>query len=236
MRINIRILNSICPATFCILSTMPRRGASPGAFQEPKQKRTREQLARILHAADALFAERGYDGTRLSDIAAAVPCSMSTIYDRFGSKEAMLRYMHRKGTEQAITMIEQIQPAAPGNADLRDVLPGALQIGLTLIRQYRGRRRAVIERIHTDPVLMALELELREALAASGTRFLLSYRHQINHPSPELAAAQAMRLMILLTEDRQTAMPVPGPLKLEDDTFVQETCRMVLGYLRIEQD
>ena len=194
---------------------MSRRSAKSGAFQEPKQRRTREQLARILAAADALFSEHGYEGTRLADIAAAVPCSMSTIYDRFASKEELLRYMHRQGTEQAIAMIDQLDLIGPtelADADLGAVLPGALQIGFELIHRFRGRRRAVIERVHADPVLGALELELREALVESGRRFLLAYRHQFRHPDPELAAAHAMRLMMMLTEERQTPLPVPKQL------------------------
>jgi len=213
---------------------MSRRSANPDSFVEPKQQRTREQLARILAAADALFSEHGYAGTRLADIAAAVPCSMSTIYDRFSSKEELLRYMHRQGTEQAIAMIDQFQPTVASDTDLRAVLPGAIRIGLELIHRFRGRRRAVIERVDADPVLLALELELREALVESGRRFLLAYRHQFRHPEPDLAAAQAMRLMILLTEDRQTALPPPELLRLDDEAFVLETARMVLGYLRIE--
>ena len=212
---------------------MSRRGTRSDGFQAPRQARTRKQLARILVVADDLFSEHGYDGTRLSDIAAGVPCSMSTIYDRFASKEGLLRYMHRQGTEQAIAMIDQIQPTVSADADLRAVLPDALRVGLALIRRYRGRRRAVLERIHADPVLLELELELRAALVASGRRFLLAYRHQIRHPDPERAASQAMRLMILLTEDRQAALPVPPSLQLDDDAFIEETCRMVLGYLQL---
>ena len=212
---------------------MSRRAKRPETFREPKQKRTREQLARILNVADTLFSEHGYAGTRLEDIAAVVPCSMSAIYDRFSSKEQLLHYMHRQGTEEAISMIDQIQPVAAPDSDLREALPGALQVGLEMIRQFRGRRRAVIERMHADPLLLDLELELREALVASGRRFLLAYRHQIKHPAPELAAAQAMRLMILLTEERQAPISAPKELQLDDGMFVQETCRMVLGYLRI---
>ena len=186
-----------------------------------------------LTVADTLFSEHGYAGTRLEDIAAVVPCSMSAIYDRFSSKEQLLLYMHRQGTEEAIAMIDQIQPVAAPDSDLREALPGALQVGLEMIRQFRGRRRAVLERMHADPVLLELELELREALVESGRRFLLAYRHQIKHPDPELAAAQAMRLMILLTEERQAPISAPKELQLDDGIFVQEACRMVLGYLRI---
>lgn len=127
-----------------ILAGMSRRGRK--AFQEPKQQRTREQLARILLVADQLFAEHGYEGTRLADIAAAVPCSMSTIDDRFASKEELLRYMHRQGTEEAIAMIDQIEPPDASDMDLRIVLPTAVQIGLSLIERFRGRRRAVAAR------------------------------------------------------------------------------------------
>lgn len=226
---------------------MSRRSAKSGAFQEPKQARTRKQLARILDTADLLFGERGYEGTRLADIAAAVPCSMSTIYDRFASKEALLHYMHRQGTERAIAMIETLAPTGSASTDprsagaeaaavgdLREVLPGALRIGFELIHRFRGRRRAVLERMHADPVLWELELELREALVDAGKRFLLAYRNQFRHPEPELAAAQAMHLMMRLTEDRHTPLPVPEPLQLDDDAFIQEACRMVWGYLGVE--
>ena len=91
-----------------------------------------------------------------------------------------------------------------------------------------------MERVQSDPVLLALERELRDALVDSGRRFLLAYRHQFQHPDPELAAAHAMRLMILLTEDRQAAFPIPEQLALDDEAFVRETSRMVLGYLRID--
>lgn len=212
---------------------MSRRRASPGGFREPKQKRTRAQLARILEAADALFSERGYEGTRLADIAAAVPCSMSAIYDRFSGKEELLRYMHRKGTEEAIALIDQIGPLEAPDGDLRAVLPSALQIGLELIERFRGRRRAVLERLHADPVLLELELELREALFESGRRFLLAYRHQIRHPEPERAAGHAMHLMIVLTEDRQNPVPLPKHLRLDDQAFAEEASRMVLGYLGV---
>ena len=34
-----------------------------------------------------------------------MPCSISTIYDRFGGKAELLRYMHRQGAEEAVALI-----------------------------------------------------------------------------------------------------------------------------------
>src|SRR5215469_6812848 len=45
---------------------------------------------RLLRAAAAEFAERGYDGTRVADIAAAAGVSNGALYAHFGSKAELL--------------------------------------------------------------------------------------------------------------------------------------------------
>lgn len=215
---------------------MSRRGPPAGEFEEPKQARTRQQLARILEEADRLFSERGYEATKLADIAAAVPCSMSAIYDRFGGKAELLRYMHRQGTEEAVELIEGFAPPVEVDGDLRDTLPDALLMGLAIIRRYRGRRRASIERMHDDPELAALELEIQKGLLDAGQRYLLAYRHQFRHPDPQLAAMQGMRLLMAMVEQRESFLPTPNGAVLSEERFVEEVCRMLLGYLGIPEE
>jgi AcrR family transcriptional regulator len=202
-----------------------------GEFEEPKQARTREQLARILEEADRLFAGRGYAATKIADIAAAVPCSISTIYDRFGGKADLLRYMHRQGAEEAVAMIGSLAPAGESDGDLRDVLPHAVRMGLAILRRFQGRRRASIERMHADPQLAALEREIQAGLLEAGQRLLLAYRRQFGHSDPKLAAVQAMLLLMAMTEQRGSLLPSPDGASLDEDRFVEEVTRMVLGYL-----
>lgn len=211
---------------------MAQRGPKHGGFEEPKQARTREQLERILEETDRLFTERGYEATKIADIAAAVPCSISTIYDRFGGKAELLRYMHRQGVEEAVSMIGAMDPGEI-QGDLRVALPLAVRMGIAIIGRYQGRRRASAERMHADPGLAALELELQEALIGAGQRFLLAYEHQFKHPDPELAALQAMRLLMAMTEQRGSLLPVPKWAILPEDRFVEELTRMVLNYLGV---
>ncbi|MFI6297808.1 TetR family transcriptional regulator [Nonomuraea sp. NPDC050790] len=49
-----------------------------------------ETRQRLLHAAADAFAERGYDGTRVADIAAAAGVSNGALYAHFGSKADLL--------------------------------------------------------------------------------------------------------------------------------------------------
>ena len=50
----------------------------------------RETRERLLRAAADVFAERGYDGTRVADIAAAAGVSNGAMYAHFGSKAELL--------------------------------------------------------------------------------------------------------------------------------------------------
>jgi AcrR family transcriptional regulator len=55
-------------------------------------KRRRDRAARereILDAAERLFGERGYQGTSMDDIAAAVGVSKPLVYQYYGSKDGM---------------------------------------------------------------------------------------------------------------------------------------------------
>lgn len=215
---------------------MPRRGPKRGEFEEPKQARTREQLERILEETERLFAERGYQATKIADIARAVPCAIVTIYDRFGGKAELLRYMHRQGADEAVALIDALEPMAEAEGDLRQVLPQAVRMGLSLNRRYQGRRRASLERMHVDPELASLELENSEHLLTAGQRFLMAYRKQFSHPDPELATLQAMRLLMAMTEQREGPLPTAARGRLDEDRFVDEVTRMTLAYLGVPQE
>jgi len=55
-----------------------------------------ETRGRLLQAAAAVFAERGYDGTRVADIASAAGVSNGAMYSHFASKADLLVNALRK--------------------------------------------------------------------------------------------------------------------------------------------
>src|SRR5579864_3804062 len=57
-----------------------------------------ETRSRLLRAAADAFAVRGYDGTRVADIAAAAGVSNGALYAHFGSKaELLVAALHAHG-------------------------------------------------------------------------------------------------------------------------------------------
>lgn len=56
-----------------------------------QRERSRRTRSRIIDAAFALFAERGWEGTTIAAVAKAAPVATQTVYFSFGSKAALLR-------------------------------------------------------------------------------------------------------------------------------------------------
>lgn len=122
----------------------PRRGR-PGY--------TREQ---ILDIAVALFNERGYDATSVSDIADRLGVTKSALYHHFRSREELLAV----AVDRALTGLEEVleQPAARDGSPrerLDVVLRGAVRVliaqlpSVTLLLRVRGNsdvERSALER------------------------------------------------------------------------------------------
>jgi AcrR family transcriptional regulator len=64
---------------------------------ERRTRRGAKTAERILDAAEALFAERGYAATTLRDVAAAVGVRNPSLYNHFPSKEALYAAVLERG-------------------------------------------------------------------------------------------------------------------------------------------
>ena len=97
-----------------------------------------ETRARLLSAAADVFAERGYDGTRVADIAAVAGVSNGALYAHFGSKAELLAgALHAHGRR---VLAEAL--AADPDRSVTEVL---LDIGRWLPRRRDARGYLIVE-------------------------------------------------------------------------------------------
>ncbi|GAA1073499.1 TetR family transcriptional regulator [Tsukamurella spumae] len=73
--------------------------------------------ARLLAAAAAAFAERGFHGTTTRDIAAAAGMSPAAVYVHYKSKEQLLHHLSKFGHQRIIDAIDAVDDAADSPAD-----------------------------------------------------------------------------------------------------------------------
>jgi len=93
---------------------------------------------RLLRAAADVFAERGYDGTRVADIAAAAGVSNGALYAHFASKaDLLVAALHTHGRRQLADMF-----AAEPSRPVTELL---LLIGQGLLRPRDARQALIIE-------------------------------------------------------------------------------------------
>ena len=75
--------------------TTPASNASSGAGQSPNHSRARSRMTsaerreQLIEVARGLFAERGYDGASVEEIAARSEVSKPVVYEHFGGKEGL---------------------------------------------------------------------------------------------------------------------------------------------------
>ena len=116
-----------------------------------EQKEARDRRARILEAAVAVFAERGYQQATIKEIAARAGIAPGTIYLYFRNKRELLLAL-------ADTLIHRAADAllAPGDdLDVRSHLALILQDRLRFVRENQGLLRALAAEIWTDRELAA---------------------------------------------------------------------------------
>lgn len=79
-------------------------------LRERKKRQTRESIAA---AAAKLFAERGFDGVTVDEVAQAANVSRQTIFNYFGSKEEMLFDRDREAEAALVGALRDRAPGTP---------------------------------------------------------------------------------------------------------------------------
>jgi AcrR family transcriptional regulator len=130
------------------------------------QDRSRETRARLLVAAEKVFAEKGYDGAKLSDIAEEAGVSVGAVYFRFKDKDALFQAIAESfATEVRAKLGEFVLEGARHPTD--EVVRNFVLRTATNMRIHRGLFRAIIERGFDHERVMATMMSFRDEIAAS---------------------------------------------------------------------
>jgi AcrR family transcriptional regulator len=149
--------------------------AAPEAGRAPLSERGRRTRERLVVAARAVFEERGFDATRMGDIAAAAGVSHGTVYTWFPTKEDALHAVVDSVTEQMYAVLstpdvsDPIERIAVANARYLEVHRATARL-LEVVAQAAvadGSFRAVLtglRRTHVDRVAKSIRAMQREGL------------------------------------------------------------------------
>jgi AcrR family transcriptional regulator len=166
---------------------MSSQAENTGA-RAPKRARGKQRVAELLQAAAAVFAEKGFEGATMTEIAARAGAPIGSLYQFFPAKEAL-----------ADTLLQEY--AALLAADLQQLEARAAGISTTtLVEELFGLLRA-------HPVERAVMMPLAEARMDEPTR-RATFRQMVRRHvaailrafSPGLPATTAADMAVLLLQ------------------------------------
>jgi AcrR family transcriptional regulator len=132
---------------------------------------------RILDAAETLFAERGFEGTTLRDVAASVGLRNPSLYNHFDSKESLYAAVLERDLGPLLRLlVDMVEQRREATAEAEKIIAAAMQVlaarpGVARLVQHEilsgGQRLTPVLRDYIVPILStAHEMSEDRALAA----------------------------------------------------------------------
>ncbi|WP_437362786.1 TetR/AcrR family transcriptional regulator [Inquilinus limosus] len=172
-------------------------------MREPRRQRGRDRVAALLRAATAVFAERGYEATTMTEVAARAGAAIGSLYQFFPSKEALADALLAGYGERVLAGLQAIEAQA---ADLP--VPALSDALIDLLVGLKEERTAVLALIEARRDATAGPLKLRDSLRAGVARILAR-----RAPGLTPDRAMAMAVVVLLQMKAAAALSVEPGLK-----------------------
>ena len=167
-----------------------------------QQERSRAMRARILAAAEEVFAKKGYEGARIADIAQVAKCSVGAVYFRFKDKDALFSAI---AEAFAGDVRERMSDLMDGEAarDPRQIVREFVAGTAANFRAHKGMFRAIVERGFDHPTAMTTIFDLREEMAAGLEAKLAQTADGQAHAGSEARRARADADGLRLSDHRR---------------------------------
>ncbi|MBW2273244.1 MAG: TetR/AcrR family transcriptional regulator [Deltaproteobacteria bacterium] len=201
----------------------------------PQQTRSQETLERLLDAAEALIAEKGFEDTPVAEVARRAGSSVGAFYSRFKDKDALFHALYDRWLEQATATTDTtLDSERWRSASIPELLTAVVAFLVTVYRERGGLIRAFVVRNHVDPDFQARQQRLSLHISDRLTALLLERQSEIRHPHPERAARFGMILLMGALE----SVMLFGDFRsrdqnLDDETLAAELTLAYLAYLGV---
>src|SRR3954471_4363613 len=149
---------------------------SPRKRLAPEQRRTL-----IVDAAGRLFGERGYDGTRLDDIATAAGVTKPVLYRHFDGKTALYLALLARHRADLSTFVS----AVPGAGRLEQRLRAVLELWLDYVEAHAYAWKMLFRDTGGGPQVRAFRLDVHAQARATLVEVIRTLSER-PIPEPEL--------------------------------------------------
>ncbi len=194
-----------------------------------RQARSRATRSRILSAAEKVFAEKGYDGARLGDIAEAAKCSVGAVYFRFKDKDALFFAIAENFNDEVKAGIAELALRGAGE-DAPTIVRTFVHNTAAMFRAHKGLLRALVERGFEHPMpaktVFGARLDMEAALS---TALAGKLAHRLSDLSLRVMTQMVYGFLL------NGVLNPRAPARIDDDATVEEVANVLLAYLESQE-
>jgi AcrR family transcriptional regulator len=202
------------------------------AIRQPRQKRSQEAYARVLHAGREILEQDGVEGFTVQAVSKRAGVSVGSIYLRAPSREALLLAIQADELERMEREEIWLDPAAPLPDSVREYVEGVVTKTAQQMLGNARILRAFMRRGPEDPEVWERGRAGSQRVASLFEAALLVCRDSIRHPDPDTAVDFAFRMVYSMTARRIThGSEFESTRPLSDDRYLRELARAVADYL-----
>ena len=165
---------------------------------------------RILDTAEALFAERGFAGTAVRDIASAIGLTAASLYNHFAGKEALYAAVLERGLRPLVEVLENLSGREHERSELDATLGAAMA--------HLARRPNVARLIYHEALTGAAHLVpfTRQWLEPILSHALGEMKREFGSPWAEEDHRRVVAMWVQLIAGYFAVAPLVGELLGED--------------------
>jgi AcrR family transcriptional regulator len=211
---------------------------TPGALhwiKPPRQMRTQASLERLLDAAEALLQEKRFEDVHVAEVARRAGTSVAAFYRRFTDKDALLHALHERLCEEAFaTADDALCRERWVGAGIEEILSTILPFLVDVFQSHHALDRAIHQRALSDELLRERSMRLARYVVAGLSELLLERRHEMTHPTPELAVSfTLLQTVSLLVQYYTVGFRDIELVHTNDEQIAHELATTCLAYLGI---
>jgi TetR/AcrR family fatty acid metabolism transcriptional regulator len=209
------------------------RARAPSASQKPPAEAEPEKRRAILHAAVRVFAEKGYHGCRIADVARSANVAYGLVYHYFRNKEELLESVF---AEQWAILINAIRAIDEGPGTAHEKLSGIYAFVFDVFKSAPAAVRVLILEVTRTPHSLRAgstretferAVRLVEGMVRQGQA-----RGELRADVDPLVAATGLLGALELAVSGMVVGLVPAGTEEEVDRVKRGVIEMILGGLR----
>lgn len=136
-----------------------------GWVRPTSQKRAEDTRDRLIEAAEEVFAESGYTGARINDIADRAGVSPASVYVRFKDKDGLFNAVLDRFREQIGAILDHFfNSQRLDDVDTETVIHAVVMDNAYKLTRNAGIMRATLQRGLSEPEIMARYHRMRQTL------------------------------------------------------------------------